>query len=1420
MKQKLLLALLALFTLGGSNLFAQEDITSQYLTNADLSTVDNGWTYYSDAFKYTDWKTDGDVPVVEFYSQWNSGASVSITQKDFKFSQTITLPAGDYRIAVNAFYRNGAGDGTNPDKAWIFAGEKKQNVAALTSAGVSAYTGSNDLYKAANAFSLGDFSNAFDFSLESETEIEVGFQGFFNTSLSWCILGPVKLYKYSLDDYLEDYRAKVAEAKALYDSKMNAEVLQALKNAVVEESTFTLSSQITEAIATLTAKINDANNSISVYSDINSAISNYTTKANALDDNGKSAYETSVSGIQTKYDNGTYVTLEEAENELSAAFINAIKAQTTIGSDWTLVIVNPSFENGFSSGWTNSGMDIQSNTSFDKDGNNYCEKWQPNGTVGVSQILNAMPAGVYELTAKAKTRGVTYGKFFADEVETSTKIADEVNTYTVEFACDANANVTIGFEGKGTGAGSSWIALDDFHLTLVSAGLPDVTAVTGKMNADVAAAQALAIETYNNDRTIANYNAAVAAINAARASVEAYEKLVPAFTEIDAALSDATSATASTEAYNKIKTAYNEGTIADADIMTNFVNAYDAVIPVIKSQTASIADFTLAIQNHSFEYGDLTGWTVESSSDTGVRETANATYAASGSDGKYLFNTWWKGNPITQVITGLPNGQYTLTVSVSSDGATIYLIANGEHNDGIETGGNYPSSDTFQETSFTFLVKDGNATIGAVGGANGDAGVHKDYVEDGYWWYKADNFRLVKNRELTEEELAVIPTGIELDKETIELTVAENTVTLTPTFDPENATTTVTWASSDENVATVADGVVTGVAPGTATITVASTLDADVKATCTVTVSYPESVVPETYYENDGATRTVYTLGENLIKNGSFEYPNPVYAWTASSNYSTAALASNFTISTTGGMYDGAYLTGNGVGAADQKSLTKLIPVEAGKTYYFSVYTSGKAPNTNNQNYNALFKLTSEKKEDGTITKFNWPQGADKETSDWNKTEFIFTADDSHPYVGIRLSWAAGAKFDEFILAEVSSTTEGNVDYATGAIPTANIGTGVFQYSQDAIDAANALVQGEATVEDVEAAYEALTTLNSPAEGQLYNIVVAEEGNARNGNAIVIVPGATSANNPTGYGLNVTLAPNTNLNQAVTFTKVSGNNYNISFETAAGTAYLTTGSLNGSAAGWKTQQIQATNDAEKKCAFTIVASTEDNVFYIYNPEHKDYIDYQDGGALYTDTNIDHKAFSLVETSKPSIDINTTAAGWGTTILPFAAQKPADVKVYSCAEVNGSTLTLAEVDALEANKPYIIEGAWNATLTGNAQGTALTYTEGLLTGTYERIAAPNGSYVLQKHDDKVGFFKVDTSVKQPNVPANRAYLTVSNSSAKAFYFGGDATGISAIEALMNGDAEIYNVSGVKQNTLQKGINIIKTSDGKTHKIMVK
>jgi len=76
-------------------------------------------------------------------------------------------------------------------------------------------------------------------------------------------------------------------------------------------------------------------------------------------------------------------------------------------------------------------------------------------------------------------------------------------------------------------------------------------------------------------------------------------------------------------------------------------------------------------------------------------------------------------------------------------------------------------------------------------------------------------------------------TGISLNKSTLTLTVG-NDETLTANVTPTDADGSVTWSSSDTNVATVdSNGKVTAVAAGTATITATA---GNKSATCTVTV--------------------------------------------------------------------------------------------------------------------------------------------------------------------------------------------------------------------------------------------------------------------------------------------------------------------------------------------------------------------------------------------------------------------------------------------------------------------------------------------------------------------------------------------------------------------------------------------------------
>lgn len=174
-----------------------------------------------------------------------------------------------------------------------------------------------------------------------------------------------------------------------------------------------------------------------------------------------------------------------------------------------------------------------------------------------------------------------------------------------------------------------------------------------------------------------------------------------------------------------------------------YVTHLKSIVYKGKANSTNPIDVTSTyIKNAGFETGTTDGWATTSSSDTGARSTTNDTYKTNGSQGNWLFNTWFKGTPCTQTIGKLPAGKYELSAMVASDGATIYMI-NGNNSD------DYAYVETADKTigktlskKFLLSSETSNYKIGVVGGADGKAGEHKPYVADGYWWYKTDNFQL------------------------------------------------------------------------------------------------------------------------------------------------------------------------------------------------------------------------------------------------------------------------------------------------------------------------------------------------------------------------------------------------------------------------------------------------------------------------------------------------------------------------------------------------------------------------------------------------------------------------------------------------------------------------------------------------------
>ena len=95
--------------------------------------------------------------------------------------------------------------------------------------------------------------------------------------------------------------------------------------------------------------------------------------------------------------------------------------------------------------------------------------------------------------------------------------------------------------------------------------------------------------------------------------------------------------------------------------------------------------------------------------------------------------------------------------------------------------------------------------------------------------------------------------------------VEDNNITDSILADAANATNkNINWTSNNEEVATVSNGVITGIAEGTATITV-KTIDGNYTDTCTVTVT------EETISENISATTTEIDKTQITLKTGETE---------------------------------------------------------------------------------------------------------------------------------------------------------------------------------------------------------------------------------------------------------------------------------------------------------------------------------------------------------------------------------------------------------------------------------------------------------------------------------------------------------------------------------------------------------------------
>ena len=132
-------------------------------------------------------------------------------------------------------------------------------------------------------------------------------------------------------------------------------------------------------------------------------------------------------------------------------------------------------------------------------------------------------------------------------------------------------------------------------------------------------------------------------------------------------------------------------------------------------------------------------------------------------------------------------------------------------------------------------------------------------------------------------------TGISLDSSAKTVT-AGDTVTITATVTPSNATNKgIVWTSSDETVATVSGGIVTGVGNGTAVIT-AKTVDGGFTATCSVT----STVVNLLDRSKSSVSNYVNRDNGQLASSGTFDATDFIWLEPNKTYYSEGCYLKNF----------------------------------------------------------------------------------------------------------------------------------------------------------------------------------------------------------------------------------------------------------------------------------------------------------------------------------------------------------------------------------------------------------------------------------------------------------------------------------------------------------------------------------------------
>lgn len=449
------------------------------------------------------------------------------------------------------------------------------------------------------------------------------------------------------------------------------------------------------------------------------------------------------------------------------------QSTTDLSWSWTTMISNAGMELGTSTsnaaGWDASSVntpygftlsttvdgwkDGTINTTNPSEGSKLYNLWA--GTVTSTDMYQdiVLPMGKYTITADmridnmqyvndqgvyAKVRDITYKSGTITSVAGTWNSAEGWNKLSKTFYVSSDkSSVRVGVSSTGSSACQGWYQLDNFTLTYLGSVAKAATNLTLGVATTLTAGKWYSLNVGSTD-----YQFTSTAATTMYYTQTGYESP-----------GDVTS-TLALSAGNTVQE------LANGTLYFRVANATTLTVSAINYSAGQ--DLTSLITNPSFESNGsavnlsaenltgVTGWTLASASNTndvGTRAYGNegSTYYSYNGVGDYCFNCYWEGKPLTQSLGSLPAGTYELSALVTTGNdssiGTVYLNANSNVSTGYARKG--AASYFFREKLVFTLTEPTSVTIGIRGGNDIEGNASKGaYNENGYWWYKCDDFQL------------------------------------------------------------------------------------------------------------------------------------------------------------------------------------------------------------------------------------------------------------------------------------------------------------------------------------------------------------------------------------------------------------------------------------------------------------------------------------------------------------------------------------------------------------------------------------------------------------------------------------------------------------------------------------------------------